>query len=688
MAVTPAYEHAIPLSVADAFEHGEHAVSPVTPIGSATGNTTYYLSKWFDLEGGNYVVSFFSDDAASLWTGSSQDTLRMFKAHTATQGVVQFAMFFPPGLQRIDILLQHLGASASECYFVLTLSKTTVPEYVSDASGWVFDSTAIDDEDVPQDVDPRRRLPVFSMLPNWQDGIVERLSFMSDVMSSEYAVEQRRSLREYARRSFDVSFMRNLERRAQLDMFLTGIGRGDLMMPLWHEQYRPTVALTTGTTSITFPAGELELREFRPGDLVFINNGDPNDYDVVEVDTVETTSITLVDSPTKTWPLGTRIIPMRQAWISEDPQMDNRSDRVGSVTVRFDLHEAEDVFEPNWGYCAPLFQFKPDWQETVNNSYSRSFFELDNQVGKVQVTDPGGRSIFGQRFGLKLFGRASVVKLRQFLNIASGRAVRFYIPTFTNDVIPIEDIFGYEFDARVMGFAKYLSRPQVSRLILSFVFADGRPTIYRDIESIEPIYADDDPDLQVAERFTLTQEAPPIQLAELERVTFIVPSRFDQDAFELKHHVDSSAAVSTSIVTVSTGRDDMPPIECFVTSKPYPIDPLDELDLGAVPIGGTMFTWPIESMDTSGSVQAGVLRDNRYPYNHPAPESLDVLAASIVSSDLRVGIIAYNHFGYEALNILDAAVQSGTLQVLLITYANWPYEGFDLSASIVGGTLT
>jgi hypothetical protein len=63
------------------------------------------------------------------------------------------------------------------------------------------------------------------------------------------------------------------------------------------------------------------------------------------------------------------------------------------------------------------------------------------------------------------------------------------------------------------------------------------------------------------EQFTFDNPLPTIPSNEVSRIEFMVPSRFDQDGFELHHKVDNSAAVSMSVVTRSVDGAGMPPLE-------------------------------------------------------------------------------------------------------------------------------
>lgn len=436
-------------------------------------------------------------------------------------------------------------------------------------TSWTFPTTA--------PANAYRSLPVWTLTPNWKSPVLERVEFLTDIMSSEIAVEQRRAARRYPRRSFEAQFLRTDSERSRMDVFMAGVGRGFFLVPLWHEQYRLNEGLVNPYGVIYFPAGTLVNREYNIGDLVMIQQ-DASRYAILTVtDRNEASDYIVVagQGDVGVWPATSRITPLRRARMIDPPSISNPTDRVGEASLRFTLSDSDSRFVASWGYCAPLWRIKPTRSTAITVDYARSDFELDFQAGVAEITDPGNRAQISTQFDLTLFGRAEVAKFRSFLYMARGRARRFYVPTFTRDVVPVEDLNGPVFDATVNGFSQYMTVPQEARRILSVTFKDGRPTIYRNIISIEPVLSPVSPFPQIAERFTMDPPMPPILERDIDTMTFVVPSRFDQDSFEIAHMTDDSRAVKASIVTRSSVFDGMPPIECWVTSKPYPIDALE-----------------------------------------------------------------------------------------------------------------
>lgn len=523
---------------------GEKIISVADPIGSAAGASTYYLAKRFNFKEGDYTIAVTADDAATVWIGPTQLGSRIVAtptlAHPATAN-----LHIPQGTYRIDVILQNLPPTPNDCFFTMIIKQGERTVYVSSAEGWLLDDAPIADVDLPATSDYRFDLPVFSILPNWKNGITERLSWLTDVIPSETDAEQRRSVRRNARRSFEAEFLRTLSQKTRLDTFFVGVGVAQFMVPIWHEQVKMNEGIDMEASGVTFPDGDFYLREFRKGDLVFVNDGDPDKYDILQVGDTEENRFSWAFPPPRAWPHGTRIWPMRVARMSQPPQMSNVTEATATVQALFDI--VEPYYIPaSWGGSVgsePLFRFIPNRATPIGVEYGRKSFVLDNQSGAQAITDHGRYTHTTTRVDVRAKGRARVYAVRQFLQAARGRARHFQAPTFMADLVPLGDIVaGDQLLIRPQGFVQTMARPQPIRLRLSFQFKNESPTLYATILSATPIYKMNangeaaSPLQIVAEAFNLDTVLPNIDLRDLERISFLCETRFDQDTFELHHH--------------------------------------------------------------------------------------------------------------------------------------------------------
>lgn len=676
MPVAPVFAVAVPAPHTAAFTAGEQALAVADPITAAAGRTLFRLARWFDFEGGTYTFRTVADDSAAWFASVALNNGRSLFRNLFTEGVVERTVYIPRGRMRLDILLSNMSTAASSCYVAFSIRYGGRVVYASSAAGWVFDTAAIPDASVPAPGDRRLSYSLFPFTPNWSGGVTERIEYMTEVMPSETDVEQRRSPRRFARRTFEASFMRHGANRARLDNFFLGLGKSEVLLPLWHEQYKLTATLGS---NLTFPQGSLVMREFRAGDLaVLIRN--PSDYELLTIAShnLSTDTITFTAPPATTWGAGSRIMPVRVARVMEAVRFENQTDSVATSQARFELSEPLTWPDPSWGYCSPLFRFKPNRTTALSLDFDRRTFTQDTETGPVDVTDPGQRVRVGTRLSLALRGRENVYRFRQFIGNARGRAVRFWMPDWMQDIVPATDIPGSHIDAVPAGFAEYIKVQQDARLMIGVEFKDGRPALYREITAVEEVGS--------VERFFVDPALPPVLQSEVARIMFVLPSRFDQDSFELQHVVDDSAVVQTTLVVRSAERDGLPDIECFTTSKPYPLNQTDGVDVGMslVSLSLIQFGVPPGEVNVAMTFVEGELRQTLKNYTPPPEDATDV-AMTFVEGELRQALLSYT-IQAEAMTI-SAVLVTGTLQEQVVTYSNYQPEAMTISAEIVGGTL-
>lgn len=526
--------------------NGEKLVSVANPVDAAPGPATYYLARRinFDVDG-DYSFAVSADDAATIWLGTEQLNLQII-GQVVIGEPKTFTVHIPAGQYRMDVILVNLPTGNTPCVFTMTIMRGDTIVYTSAKEGWVLDDAPINDVDLPTAEDPRYSMPVWTLLPNWKDGIVERLSWQTDVLASETDAEQRRSVRRNARRSFEASFLRQRAQAQRMDAFFSGVGPVTFLVPLWHEQVKMLDGIDMEASGVTL--NDLRFREFRKGDIVFVNNGDPDQYDLLEVGDVQDTRFSWASPPPRRWPAGTRIYPMRTARIvTQNPKMSRVTDTVSTAQVLFDLVEPYQV-PASWGQQnngQPYFAWRVDRANTLDVEFSRKNYVLDNSSGAVAVTDHGRYTTAVVQANLRLYGRANAFALRQFLQAARGQAVHFYAPTFNQDIEPLGDIEGgVELEIASQGFARSMLRPQPNRRQLVFQFRDGTPNLYRTI-----IDARENRHGLTLESETLVFDAalPAIRLADLKRISFVCETRFAQDQFEIHHPTNGQAAIDVAV---------------------------------------------------------------------------------------------------------------------------------------------
>lgn len=541
---------------------GEKLLSVADPIGSALGARTYYLARRFTFDGGDYTFTVTADDAATIWLGTSQLNSRMILSATlAIPG--QVTINIPAGQYRLDVFLQNLPVEPTPCVFTLVIKRGTEVIYTSAKEGWLLDDAQISDDDLPPPSDYRFSLPVFTTMPNWQGGILERLSWLTDVLSSETDAEQRRSVRRSPRRSFEAQFLRgnmyDASGRDRLDTFFAGVGPGLFLVPIWHEQVKMHEGIDMEASGVVFADGEFKMREYRQGDLVLVNNGNPDDYDLLQVGDVEENRFSWAFPPPRRWPNGTRIYPLRVARFgTQAPRMLNITDRISRAAALFELVEPYTV-EPSFGGSVggePLFRFAIDRATTLDATYDRKTYTMDNEAGIPVITDTGRDTAITLQVKLRVFGRGNSFALRQFLAAARGRSKKFQCPTFMQDVMLDGDVAvgTTELKIRPQGFTAFMATPQSTRTMLAFSFDNGSQTLYRIVKSAYEVYKRNPngqiafPKQVVGEVLVMDSALPEIESLDLKRISFVAETRLDQDVVEIQHNTNQQRVTDVTLM--------------------------------------------------------------------------------------------------------------------------------------------
>jgi hypothetical protein len=226
-------------------------------------------------------------------------------------------------------------------------------------------------------------LPVWTIKPNWANGIRETLSWLTDVLASTYGPEQRRALRLSPRREFEMVFNPIDAVRSYFDLWLHRMGSFEFMVPLFHDAGRFTAAIAGGATAIPF---DTTYREFNAGDLAIIIGDDPFTFDKVAITAVGPSGITVAaGGVTRAWPKGTRIHPLRRSRISDESQASALTSRVGEATLQFQLNQANDLpDESTWTTLYgghPIILDPPNRRESLDLTFNRNSLLLDNDLG-------------------------------------------------------------------------------------------------------------------------------------------------------------------------------------------------------------------------------------------------------------------------------------------------------------------
>lgn len=185
-------------------------------------------------------------------------------------------------------------------------------------------------------------LTVWPFVPNWSEPFIESLDYLTDVIPAFDGGEQRIELRTNPRRIFEFNITVKGLASSLLSNILWSSQNKPFALPLWHEKSTLSDNATSGTNVLTLDTDGLSLVE---GGLVIVFNG-VDSFEVVEVDSFDSGSITLVDNLVNTWVIGITVYPVLAAYMPQSISRRMLTNAVGEFVVQFNAEadSATNIF--------------------------------------------------------------------------------------------------------------------------------------------------------------------------------------------------------------------------------------------------------------------------------------------------------------------------------------------------------
>lgn len=392
-------------------------------------------------------------------------------------------------------------------------------------------------------------LPVFSFRVNWENPLDENVAFLTDVLRSVEACEQRRKLRLTPRRSYDVDLLLVGRERTYWDLFMNRIGASEVLCPLYWDVVKLTAATEASTTTrIEF---DTTFRDwaYQEGGAALLMRDNATEYELVEIMSVDASGVDLAIPTVASWPVGTTLLPLRRGRVEAAGELSAVTAAVATVTTRIVLKD-----ENHWTPAAdtfPLYSglrvmtWEPNWVDPLSVDFPREIVSLDNDTGQTYETFPLNRVMLGQQHRWFLPGKAKLAAFRDLIYRHAGRVGSFWLPTFKADFTLKANVASNSKVLRVenTGYG-LLGGPTNGREYIAIKHSTGY--IFRKIVSVA---AGPTPDTEL-----LTLDANvglALQPGLVRRISFMDTARFDTDEFTISHyagiegHHESSASFRT-----------------------------------------------------------------------------------------------------------------------------------------------
>lgn len=277
---------------------------------------------------------------------------------------------------------------------------------------------------------------------NWEGGgMLERLSWLSSVLPHRDGTTQRGQFRTYPRRQFEVSLLCETKAlRSRLDNLLYGAQSEALLFPIWTDVQYLSGALPAASATIEV---DTVGYDFDAGQYAVLWEA-PDVYEVVEIESLTATELTLVEPTVSNWTARTRIYPARLARIEADPSgrqiahdvrpytlivsIDESAPSVNRVlTASYDEYIGEEVLARS-----------TEASEDLDFGYTQTWSQIDFQSGVVGI-DSGAQGYpnlvvpYNQIFA----SRTEIMEFLGFLDRRGGQRAPFWFPSYEHDFVPV-----------------------------------------------------------------------------------------------------------------------------------------------------------------------------------------------------------------------------------------------------------
>lgn len=282
------------------------------------------------------------------------------------------------------------------------------------------------------------RILVFSVAPDWENGIEESIEYLTNVLTAYDDSEQRRALRTQPRRGLKFTALAlDARSAAGMEALVWGWQHLPYGVPFWQDSQPLRTAIEAGAFVLDV---DTTLRLFAPGGILVLWK-DEFTFEALTISDLDDDSITL-SAPTQfAWDAGagTRVVPVFLGRLANSIQLQRLWSQGDSLDVEFSGEALQVAPTPT----ELLTQFKgfdvlevaPNWVDGLNRTYKRSIVVMDSLTGTITVDDKGGTPIVSHDMPWWVDTHTGATILRAFLVARLGMFKPFWVPTFDQDLV-------------------------------------------------------------------------------------------------------------------------------------------------------------------------------------------------------------------------------------------------------------
>lgn len=263
--------------------------------------------------------------------------------------------------------------------------------------------------------------------------IAEQLDWLTDVLAAPTGPALTRQLRLAPRVTLTVDGQaQDADLRWQENrMHAVGAGPWDVLLAPFVARLEAAAAVGATTLAGTFAA------RFLAGGRALLLGAEPRAWEVVTLSATDSARLSLASGTLSAWPAGTRVYPLRRAWLPTLPTLDRFTGASASWSASWSLEDAlrtpgATTFATYRGY--PVLERWLEWSSDPEYTPARDLAPYDDDLGPVTYYDPVGRSLPTLQVNLTAQGADEVEALYDLLYALAGRYQPIWVRTMARDL--------------------------------------------------------------------------------------------------------------------------------------------------------------------------------------------------------------------------------------------------------------
>lgn len=400
-------------------------------------------------------------------------------------------------------------------------------------------------------VAPHSVLPVFGsraelwkLPPNWNNRYQLTYQYSTDIFTSRSGKEQRRALRNTPRLQVEFSATGHGDDLRWFNNIMAGWHRNAFLMPEYTRNVLTTSHMPAGGAVVNVASVPAWLV---PGASVILAQG--RQFAARLVESVNGNTVKFTSIGNDDWPAGAKLHPGLGGRLSPDLTTSRLTSEAGTIAVIFDETPGDGIPSPL--PAAPLTHnglelvlHKPNYAVPIRLTHSWPVEQVDFNRGRTKTFVPVN---FATRTFQAEYLRIGRKQAQDFLDIfrrMKGRRGSFYMPTWENDLPPMDGLPAGGFRIRVAGIDvdRLMDNRTTHRYLIAFTV--GGDYYINKVEQISTVSDDRGNDTIIA---VSTPWPVAVTKEQILRICWLPQWRFASDGLTVSWVTDEVATITTTL---------------------------------------------------------------------------------------------------------------------------------------------